>query len=311
MSPHPLRVPLVCFLLCALGGCGGGDPDAIMASGTIEGTAVQVGSEVAGRVKTVRAGEGDRVEAGDTLLVVDETDYLLQLRQAEAGRDAARAQYGLSREGFRAEDIVQAEAAFENARDDLERMTDLLASQTVTQKQFDDVRTRFVAAEQTYRKLSSGLRRQEVAAAHARLRQAEASCDLLAKKVRDCVILSPARGIVTLRGVEPGEILMPGGGAMQITSLERVKLTIYLNETDIGRIRLGQRARVNIDGAPGKDFPGTVVYISPHAEFTPKNVQTREERTKLVFAVRIEVENGSGDLKPGLPADARLTPGGG
>jgi HlyD family secretion protein len=120
-------------------------------------------------------------------------------------------------------------------------------------------------------------------------------------------VIAPAPGILTLRAVEPGELVGMGSNIARLTYLDRVKLTIYVNEAELGRVALGQPADVTIDtfGAD-KPFKGTVVYISPNAEFTPKNVQTREERTKLVFAVKIEIGNPEGTLKPGLPADAVL-----
>jgi HlyD family secretion protein len=178
----------------------------------------------------------------------------------------------------------------------------------VTQKQYDDAYARFVAAEQTFRKLKTGLRPEEIASARGRWDQAAAQADLLRKKFRDCSIRAPLDGTVTLRAVEPGELVGFGTNVFQLTALEIVKLTIYLNETEIGRIHLGDTAQVAIDAfEKGKTVQGSIVYISPTAEFTPKNVQTKEERTKLVFAVKIEIPNPDGLLKPGLPADARIT----
>jgi HlyD family secretion protein len=179
---------------------------------------------------------------------------------------------------------------------------------------YDDAYARFVAAEQTYRKLKRGLRPEEIEGARVRRDQAAAQADLLRKKVRDCRILSPTRGTITLRGVEPGELVTPGMTVLRLTYLDRVKLTIYVNESELGKIKLGQKARVSIDSfGENQSLEGDVTYISPVAEFTPKNVQTKEECTKLVFGVKIEVDNPDQALKPGLPADARIltaeTPG--
>jgi len=289
-----------------LTGCSGNDGTRIEASGTIEGTSVNIGSEVAGRIAAVRAREGDRVHIGDTLAVIDDADYQIQLRQAAANLDATEAQLRLAIEGSRQEDITQAKAAFDNAERDYRRMKDLLASQTVTQKQFDDAEARFINAQQAYEKLSRGLRRDEIAALRARRDQAAAQADQLRKKVRDCRVLAPAAGTITLRAVEPGEIVMVGSNLLRLTGMELMKLTIYVGEKDLGLISPGQKADVFIDSQEGKAFEGTVVYLSPVAEFTPKNVQTKEERTKLVFGVRIEVPNPDGVLKPGMPADAVL-----
>ena len=206
--------------------------------------------------------------------------------------------------------MIQAQAAFQNAEGDYERMKTLLASQTITKKQYDDAYARYVAADQTLRKLKTGLRPEEIEGARVRRDFAAAQADLLRKKVRDCRIVSPSAGTVTLRGVEPGELVTPGMTVIRLTYLDRVKLTIYVNETALGRLNLGQPAKVSIDAfGPGRQFDGNVTYISPVAEFTPKNVQTKEERTKLVFGVKIEIGNSDHALKPGLPADARIYTG--
>jgi len=293
-------------LLLGLFGCSSNNDEEISASGTIEGTDVNVGSEVFGKVKKLRVDEGSRVENGDTLVIIDDTDYQLQLRQAVANREAADAQYRLALEGFRREDVLLAEANYKAAEADFNRMKDLLASQTVTQKQYDEAYARYVSAQQTYEKLFRGLRKDEIVAARAKRDQAAAQMDLLRKKVRDCTIVSPVRGTVTLKGVEAGELVNVGSNIVRITYLEKVDLTIYAAESELGRIRLGQTASVTIDTYSDKTFKGKVIYISPIAEFTPKNVQTKDERSKLVYGVKIEVENPDGALKPGMPADARL-----
>ncbi len=304
-----MPIKLLCMLswIVLLWGCSNNDRNVIEASGTIEGTDITVASEVVGKVRDVRVQEGARVEAGDTLVIIDDTDYRLQLRQAEAGAAASDAQYRLALEGSRKEDIAQAEALYKTAEADYKRMKELLAAQTVTQKQYDEAYARYVAAEQTYRKLVRGLRQAEIDAARARMEQAAAQVDLLRKRVRDCIILAPTAATVTHRVVEPGEFVTVGAPLLKLTNLDRVTLTIYINEQQLGLVKPGQHAAVRTDGLPDRALDGIVTYISPTAEFTPKNVQTKEERTKLVFAVKIEVTNTEGILKPGLPADARLT----
>jgi HlyD family secretion protein len=308
---QPLAAMLIILVCTAslLGGCSGTNGNTIEASGTIEGTDVDVGMEAAGRVTGVRVDEGTRVRIGDTLVTVDDTDYRIQLRQAVANLESFEAQYKLAREGSRKEDIVQAKAVYDAAEADYQRMKGLLASQTITQKQYDDVYARYVSAQQTYEKVRAGLRPEEITSARVRCDYATAQVDLLRKKVHDCVLCSPTIGIVTLRSIEPGELVGVGTNVLRITYMDRVNLMIYVNEQDLARVKLGQEAEVSVDGFPGKTFPGKVVYLAPSAEFTPKNVQTKEERTKLVFGVKIEVENPDGALKPGLPADARLRVG--
>lgn len=300
------------FLLCAASialiasGCSSNGNGSIEASGTIEGTEINVAAEVAGRILAVPVNEGARVNRGDTLAIINDEEYRLQLKQAEANLASLEAAFRLAAEGSRKEDVIQAEAAYTSANADYQRMKELLASATITQKQYDDAYARYVAADQTYRKAKSGLRPEEINGARARRDGAAAQVDLLQKRIRDCAVLAPAPGTLTLRAVEPGELVGMGSNVARLTYLDRVKLTIYVNEADLGRVALGQNADVTIDTFPGKPFAGRVVYISPNAEFTPKNVQTKEERTKLVFGVKIEIENPDGALKPGLPADAVL-----
>jgi HlyD family secretion protein len=287
--------------------CSGSPDGRIESSGTIEGTDVNIGVEVSGKISVVHVDEGSRVKPGDTLLEVDDTEYQIQLRQSLANLASFESAYRLAAEGSRKEDVVQAEAAFRTSETDFSRMKALLAEHSVTQKSYDDAYARFVAADQTYRKLKTGLRPVEIEGTRVRRDQAEAQADLLKKRVRDCHVLAPSAGIITLRGVEPGELVTTGMTVLRLTYLDRIKLMIYVNEADLGNVRLGQTALISIDSfGKGKSVEGKVTYISPLAEFTPKNVQTKEERTKLVFGVRIEAANTEGALKPGLPADAVL-----
>jgi HlyD family secretion protein len=306
MAPS-IRFVLVAALTVLAAACSDNASNVIESSGVIEGTDITIAAEVAGKIREVRVTEGSRVSPGDTLLLIDDTEIQLQLRQAEANLASFESAYRLALEGSRKEDVLQAEAAYRTAEADFARMKELIAAQTVTQKQYDEAYARYVAAEQLYRKLKSGLRPEEINGARVRRDVAAAQRDLLKKKLRDCALLAPSAGTVTLRGVEPGEFVAVGTSVLRLTFLDRVKLTIYMNESDVGRISLGQEATVTIDAfAEKKKFAGRVVYVSPTAEFTPKNVQTREERSKLVFAVKIEAENPEGYLKPGLPADARI-----
>ncbi|MDH3251951.1 MAG: efflux RND transporter periplasmic adaptor subunit [Ignavibacteria bacterium] len=303
---HPARAIIPAVLVVLFGSCANDTRGRIEASGTIEGTDVNIGVEVSGRIAQVLVDEGSRVEPDDTLAIINDIDYQLQLRQAMANEAATDAQYRLAIEGSRKEDILQAEAAFKTAAADQKRMEELLASRTITQKQYDETYARYVSAQQTYEKLVRGLRKEEILVARARRDQATAQTDMLRKKVRDCIVRAPVRGTVTLRSIEPGELVTMGAHLVRITYLDEVDLIIYVPEHQLGLIRLGQKAAVSIDTFEGRNFEGRVVYISPVAEFTPKNVQTKEERTKLVFGVKIKVPNPEGVLKPGLPADARI-----
>ncbi len=287
-------------------GCGGNSHDAIEATGTIEATDVTVSAQSGGPVHRLLVDEGSTVRAGDTLVVIDPTDWQFQYEQARAGFAQADAQYALAVSGARREDLAQAEATYKNAEGDLQRMQKLFAEKSVAQKQLDDAQTRFTVAQQTWEKLRRGLRTEEIRTAQARMEQMKAQMEALSKKVSDCVVRSPIAGIVTKRFVETGELAGTGTALVQVSNLSEMDLMIYVAESELPRVSLGQPAFVHVDAYSERDFEGKVVYISPTAEFTPKNIQTKDERTKLVFAVKVRVPNPDGRLKAGIPADVRL-----
>ncbi len=292
-------------------GCSGNDARKISASGTIETTEVTVGAKVGGQIVRLLVDEGSTVKSGDLLAVIDTSDLEIQLAQARANAAAADAQYLLTVRGARQEDVTQAEANFKNAQDDLNRMQDLFKEHSITQKQLDDAQTRFVVAQQNYEKLKRGSRPEEIEAARARRDQAVAQVKAIRKKIDDSSVLAPVAGVITQKAVEEGEQVLPNAALFRISELDQVHLMIYVSDEELARVKLGQEANVFIDGRPKQPFTGKVTYISSVAEFTPKNVQTKEDRTKLVFGVKIEIPNPDGILKPGMPADATVDAGAG
>jgi HlyD family secretion protein len=319
-----LMTAAACLLVLGLAACSRASRS-IEASGTIEGTSVQVSSRSSGQVLHMDASEGTFVKEGDILAVIDHASLDLQLGQARSGVDLAKAQLDLLTAGARGEDLAQAKDALNqaddtlaNAREDYDRMESLYKVNAATRKQRDDAEYRYTAAkaqassaQQALLKLQNYARPEDVKAALARVEEAVYSVRLLQKSIQDCTVRSPTNGIVTEKLVEEGELAAPGTGLYVITNLDTVKLTIYVSETDLGDIRLGEEARISIDSKPGAAYPGKVTYISPVAEFTPRDIQTKDERVKLVFAVRIEIANPQQVFKPGMPADATLARMGG
>lgn len=287
-------------------GCSNRNDRDISASGTIETTEVTVSAKVGGEITQLFVDEGSKVKKGDTLALIDKSDLDIQLKQALANAAAAEAQYKLIVRGSREEDIIQAEANFKNAQDDLKRAEELFRANSITQKQLDDARTRHTVAEQTYEKLKRGPRPEEIDVTRARHDQAVAQVEAIRKKIADSYVVAPMQGVVTEKAVEEGDIVMQNGSLFRISRLDKVHLMIYVSEQELAKIKLGQEAKVFIDAYPDKPFIGKIIYISDVAEFTPKNVQTKEDRTKLVFGVKIEVENPAQVLKPGMPADATI-----
>lgn len=290
-------------------GCGNNNKNLITATGTIEATEVTVSAQASGPVKHLRVEEGNRVSAGDTLLVLENTDWLYQLQQAQAGLDGAEAQLRMAKEGMREEDVLQAEANFKSAESDLKRMEELAKSRSISEKQLEDARTRYTLMQQMWMKMKRGSRTEEIQIAKARRDQSLAQVSSLNKRVNDCVVTASLAGTVTKRFVEKGELVGQGMPLVRISNLTRMNIMIYIPEVELPRIVLGQQATIRVDAFATRDFKGTVTFISPTAEFTPKNIQTKDDRTKLVFGVRLTVDNPDGILKAGIPADVTLPTG--
>jgi HlyD family secretion protein len=166
--------------------------------------------------------------------------------------------------------------------------------------------SRVKAAEETVARLRSGARREEVEAARARVASAEAQIATLEKSLADTTFTSPVSGIVTEKLVEAGEVIAPRTPVAVVVNLDDAWADIFVPEPAVPRIRLGQTVQIFTD-AGGAAISGAVSYISPRAEFTPRNVQTAEERSKLVYRVRVSVKNPDGLLKQGMPVEAELT----
>ncbi len=304
-------------LIFLLPACSNNFDDKLFLTGTIEAIEVNVSSKVTGEVTLIKVDEGDKVSVGDTLALIDPSEYILQYQQALAAEKVAEAQYLLLFRGSRKEDIKQAEenlkqaeASYKNAKDDYERIQNLFSTGSVSSKQFDDARTRYEIAEaqlnsarQVMEKLKTGARQEEIDAAKARFEQATAQTKLIQKKISDCTILSPISGYITKRILEKGELVNYGTPIVRISNLDELYVMVYLPETNLPKIKLGNPAEIKVDAFPDRKFSGNVVYISPEAEFTPKNIQTKEERVKLVFGVKIKIPNEDHLLKVGLPAD--------
>ncbi len=315
--------PVILMLIMLLALSCGNDKDAnlIKASGTIESVDVTVSSKLSGQIKKINIKEGDKVNAGDLLLELDHDLLDIQLRQAEARVEQANAQLNLLLSGARKEDIQMAEQSLEQAKinldlakQDKDRFTSLYDTRTITKKQYEDAAarydlalTQFNAAKENLNKIKSIIRPEEIESAKANIKSLIASADLLKKNIEDCRIYAPVDGFISKKFVETGEIVSPQSSLMKISELHTVDLMIYLNEAELGKVKLGQSADIKIDTYKDKVYKGEIVYISPEAEFTPKNIQTQDERTKLVFAVKIRIPNPQFELKPGMPADATLT----
>ena len=304
--------------------------NALTASGNVEATEVQVAPEVGGRIVELRVDEGDRVKAGDVIATLDTKDVELQIDRARAERAAAAAQLRLLEAGARTEDVRQAEAQVDattseiaaidveigNAQTDLDRFEALLKANAGSQKQRDDAKARVDLARERKRsaeervrvarasleRVRAGARQEELEGARARVATVDAQLAVLEKSLRDAQVVSSVPGLVTQKIVDAGELVPPRAPLVVVTDLDHAWANVFVPEPVVPRIALGQAATVRTDA--GTSLPGKVTYISPRAEFTPRNVQTADERSKLVYRVKVSVDNSAGTLKQGMPVDA-------
>ena len=295
-----------------------GTKKTITASGTIETTEINIATKVTGQIKKMYVTEGSQVTENQVIAAIDRSTLELQLNQTKAGQDLAQAQLELLKNGARDEDIKQAEeeltkaeTSYKLANDDYTRIKELYDTKSVTQKQKDDAEARMAislaqynSSKQLLKKLNNFARPEDIRIAEAKFEQSKSAVDILRKNIDDCYIKSPITGIITNKPVELGELVTQGSIIATVSKLDTVNLVIYITEKELGQIKLNGDADVKIDSYPKKVFPGKIIYISPSAEFTPKNIQTKDERVKLVFRVKLVIENPDGILKPGIPADA-------
>jgi len=302
-------------------------------SGHVEATETRLAPDAGGRILTLTLREGDRVQAGQEILTLDRRDVELALDRARADRAQADANLRLVMAGARAEDIRQAEsqvsaaeadvsaaeAELTAAEQDLQRFETLLTSNSGSRKQRDDAATRrdvardrlaaaesrVRASQQALARLQAGARKEEIEVARARVTAADAQIATLDKNLTDTTLHSPVTGVVTEKLVEAGEVIAPRTPVAVVANLDDAWADVFVPEPAVPRLRLGQAAQLFTD-AGGSPINGTISYISPKAEFTPRNVQTADERSKLVYRIRIAVNNAEGVLKQGMPVEAEL-----
>src|SRR5688500_12033525 len=307
--------------------------DRIRVSGHVEATETRIAPEAGGRILTLTVKEGDRVQPGQVLMTLDTRDVQLAIQRAKADRDGADAQLRLVMAGARVEDVRQAQSQVDTARaelaaarteleaaeQDLARFETLLSTNSGSRKQRDDAATRrdvardrvasaqgrVRTAEEAHGKLKAGARPEEVEAARARVAVVSAQMASREKNAGDASVQSPVTGTVTEKLVEVGEMIAPRAPVLLVVDLDRAWADVFVPEPVVPQIKIGQAATIYTDaGGPG--MTGTIGYISPKAEFTPRNVQTAEERSKLVYRVRINVDNKEGVLKQGMPVEADI-----
>lgn len=294
--------------------------NALRVSGNIEVTDVDVSFRVPGRVVARPVDEGMQVQPGTLVAVLDTSTFQHDVEVNTGALDAARAQLAELEHGSRPEDIRSARAALAAAQADAERwrkeqareramLADgILSRQSfeVTDASYKTAQQRVEQAAQALQLAEKGPRQETIDQARAGVEQARAALANARTQLSFTTLASPTAGTVVARHTEPGEQVAAGTPIVTVADLRNVWMRAYVDETDLGRIHLGQKVRVTSDTYPGKVYDGTITFISPEAEFTPKTVQTEKERVKLVYRVKITIDNRKLELKPGMPADGEI-----
>ena len=273
-----------------------------------------------------------------------------EIAEARAAASQAQARLQELENGSRPQEIAAAQAAYQSARVDAKRLADdlgrydgLYKKQLVSTQQYEAARTAsemadararqakeqldllkegprkeviaqardaYAQAEQRYTLAKIGPRKEDIDQARARLGQARESLALAETRLGYATLISPLSGMVLSKSIEPGEYVSPGTPIVTVANLLNVWVRGYVNETDLGRVKLGQAVRVTADTYPGKVYDGRISFISSQAEFTPKSVQTEKVRVKLVYRIKVDIKNPNMELKPGMPVDAEILTGG-
>jgi HlyD family secretion protein len=294
---------------------------ALIASGTVEATDAQLGFQVAGRIDTILVHEGDAVRAGQLLARLDQAELKARRQQAEAQLAAARALLTELERGSRSQEVQQGRDALAaanqrlaDAQRDLDRTRRLFDGGAVSREALDKVQLAFDVAQsqhdqaaQALQLLEVGPRPERIDAQRAAVASAQAAVRQMDAMLANSEIHAPFDGVVSVKDREIGETVSPGAPVVTVTNMNDRWVRIYIPETRIGAVHIGQGATISADTYKGRTYRGAVSFIASEAEFTPKNVQTADERVKLVYAVKVRITSDSTyDLKPGIPADVQL-----
>ena len=323
-----MRMPLLPTLKVLTGGtvllvtaCRSHEPTRLNLSGNIEVIQVEASFRVAGKVLERPVDEGYMVKSGQLLARLDAQDLEQQVAMRAADAATARATLDAALAGSRKEEIEASKAALEQANADLRRLEpdvarlrDLqqqgilsLRDYQATQAAFEAARGKVRQADQQYTLVRIGPRKEDLDQARARFEQAQQALALARTQLGYATLTAPVSGVILSKNIEPMEYVAPGTSVVTMADLGQVWLRAYLEESDLGRVKVGQKAFVTTDTYPGKRYEGRVSFIASEAEFTPKSVQTRKERAKLVYRIKIDLPNPAMELKPGMPADAEIT----
>ena len=287
-------LPAILLLL----GCGKENGATFQASAIIEGTSVKVSAQTGGYLEQVYVNEGDEVQVGQTIAVVDTEKLGYQLDRAKAAVEQVAAERRIAEAN-----LQRASDDYDYARTKYERFQSLYQTNAASEQVRDDLRASFNRA-----RVALESAKQKLVAIASKKRGLLTQVKLLQRQIRDASVEAPVKGTVTTRYFRAGETIPTFAPLVEIIDLSEMWAKVYVSETYLPRIKVGQSAEVRVDGTD-QALVGSVSWISPKAEFTPKNILTKESRTALVYAVKIVVANPDRVLKHGMPVSIILQPG--
>jgi multidrug resistance efflux pump len=286
------------------------DHDHLVLAGTIEARTVEVGSLLGGRIASVLVKEGDVVAEGQPLVTFEPDLIDLQISEQRAAVAQMRALLQRTRIGPRQEEREQLRADADFAETERQRQQRLLAGGAISQQTYDDARTRAIKAREAYLAALRGGTREDVSSSGAQLAQAERHLAYLERQRREMLVAAPAAGLVQTIDLRPGDLVAANSPVATLLEPDQIWVRVYVPEPKLGLVRLGQPAALTVDSWKGLSFPGRVSEIRSQAEYTPRNVQTLDQRNDQVFGVKVEIHPDP-RLKPGMAAMVTLPLGGG
>ncbi len=279
----------------------------LVLSGTVEARDADVGSLVGGRVAAVRVDEGASVQKGQALVEL-EPDFLeFQIRSQQGRLAATRADLAKMLRGPRVEELERVRADADHAERERKRLEKLLADGVAPQRDYDAAAAAARIAGETLRERERGNRPEDIDAARAAVAREEGQLAYLERQRQDLTVRAPADGILQTIDLRPGDLVGAGQPVATILEPDQIWVRVYVPEPKLGLVRVGQKARITVDTFPGRAYPGHVVEIRQRGEYTPRNIQTLEQRMDQVFGVKVAIDPNP-DVKPGMAAAVELEP---
>ncbi len=286
---------VVISAISVFAGCSDEDARKFVASGIVEGTAIKVAAQTGGYILDINFEEGDDVEQGFVIAVIDTEKLVYQSEQVLATLEELEVQHKIN-----LNTLARAKSEYDHIEKKYQRYQDLYEKKSASRQVLDDLKTAFDSGKTQLQNA-----RQNLKLVDSRRKGLEAQAKLLQRQINDASIISPLTGTITTKYYEWGETIPTNAAIAEIINLNKMWTKVYISELLLPKIKVGQEVEVRIDGTD-ESLLGYVAWISPKAEFTPKNILTEESRTSLVYAVKINVDNPDKLLKHGMPVEVAV-----